>query len=298
MEKLEIEERLRAYAALTEQGLLSYLPTKEGDLAVIFDAARYSALSGGKRLRPALLMEFYAFAGGGRAEQVLPFACALEMIHTYSLIHDDLPCMDDDDLRRGRPTNHKVYGEAMALLAGDALLTRAFETMLGHVPAAIRADHALKAAAILSSCAGMEGMIGGQVMDLAFEKRQPDAVELTRMVELKTGRLLKAACTGGCALAGEHGEIMRAADTYAEKVGLAFQIQDDILDVVGDESTFGKPIGSDAENNKATFVSTYGLDECRRMVEKLTEEAVAALEPMEGSAFLCGLARYLAGRDH
>lgn len=297
MEKLEIEERLHTYASLTEQGLQSYLPAMQGDLQVIFEAARYSALGGGKRLRPALLMEFFALCGG-RAEQALPFAAALEMIHTYSLIHDDLPCMDDDDLRRGRPTNHKVYGEAMALLAGDALLTRAFETMLGHVPAAIRADHALKAASILAACAGMEGMIGGQVMDLAFERRQPDSAGLTKMVALKTGMLLKAACMGGCALAGEHGAIMRAADTYAQKVGLAFQIQDDILDVVGDEQTFGKPIGSDAQNHKTTFVTAYGLEECRRMVDGLTDEAVAAVQPLAGSDFLCSLAHYLAKRDH
>ena len=206
--------------------------------------------------------------------------------------------MDNDDLRRGKPTNHKVYGEAMALLAGDGLLTRAFETMLAPGAAGIQPQWALEAAGILASCAGMEGMIGGQVMDLAFEETVPGGEDLQRMVELKTGCLLRAACVGGCALAGEHGAIRQGAEAYAHALGLAFQIQDDILDVTGQQETLGKTIGSDAQNHKNTFVRIYGLEACRRRVDELTCQAVAAVEPLEDSGFLQQLARDLARRDH
>ena len=181
---MNMAEKLKEYARLTQEGLETYLPEQAGALETIFQAARYSALAGGKRLRPALLMGFYALHGEN-AEKALPFACALEMVHTYSLIHDDLPCMDNDDLRRGKPTNHKVFGEATALLAGDSLLTRAFETMLCHCPTEIPAENALKAAGILAARGGMEGMIGGQVMDLDFETRRPEKEELSQMVHLK-----------------------------------------------------------------------------------------------------------------
>ena len=174
---MEPREKLAYYASLVQQGLETWLPDEKGELRQIFAAARYSALAPGKRLRPALLMEFYALCGG-QAEDALPFACGLEMIHNYSLIHDDLPCMDDDDLRRGRPANHKVYGEAAALLAGDALLTRAFEVMLSQSCPRISPVWAMKAASIIAFCAGMEGMIGGQMMDLAFEKSRPQAQQL------------------------------------------------------------------------------------------------------------------------
>ncbi len=294
---MDCKERLAEYAAWTQQGLEEYLAPQPGLLGRVMESARYSALAGGKRLRPALLMEFYRLCGG-EPRQALPFACALEMIHTYSLIHDDLPCMDNDDLRRGKPTNHKVYGEAMALLAGDGLLTRAFETMLAPGAAGIQPQWALEAAGILASCAGMEGMIGGQVMDLAFEETVPGGEDLQRMVELKTGCLLRAACVGGCALAGEHGAIRQGATAYAHALGLAFQIQDDILDVTGQQETLGKTIGSDAQNHKNTFVRIYGLEACRRRVDELTCQAVAAVEPLEDSGFLQQLARDLARRDH
>ncbi len=251
----------------------------------------------GSGCAPALLMEFYALHGEN-AEKALPFACALEMVHTYSLIHDDLPCMDNDDLRRGKPTNHKVFGEATALLAGDSLLTRAFETMLCHCPTEIPAENALKAAGILAARAGMEGMIGGQVMDLDFETRRPEKEELSQMVHLKTGCLLMAACEMGCALAGAGEEEMKKARLYGEKLGLAFQIQDDILDVTGSTEKLGKPVGSDAENHKNTFVSYYGLEECRCLVEENTRQAVEAVALLQGSDFLTELARSLQKRDH
>lgn len=294
---MDMAEKLKEYARLTQEGLETYLPEQAGALEAIFQAARYSALAGGKRLRPALLMEFYALHGEN-AEKALPFACALEMVHTYSLIHDDLPCMDNDDLRRGKPTNHKVFGEATALLAGDSLLTRAFETMLYHCPTEIPAENALKAAGILAARAGMEGMIGGQVMDLDFETRRPEKEELSQMVHLKTGCLLMAACEMGCALAGAGEEEMKKARLYGEKLGLAFQIQDDILDVTGSTEKLGKPVGSDAENHKNTFVSYYGLEECRRLVEENTRQAVEAVALLQGSDFLTELARSLQKRDH
>lgn len=294
---MDMAEKLKEYARLTQEGLETYLPEQAGALETIFQAARYSALAGGKRLRPALLMEFYALHGEN-AEKALPFACALEMVHTYSLIHDDLPCMDNDDLRRGKPTNHKVFGEATALLAGDSLLTRAFETMLCHCPTEIPAENALKAAGILAARAGMEGMIGGQVMDLDFETRRPEKEELSQMVHLKTGCLLMAACEMGCALAGAGEEEMKKARLYGEKLGLAFQIQDDILDVTGSTEKLGKPAGSDAENHKNTFVSYYGLEECRRLVEENTRQAVEAVALLQGSDFLTELARSLQKRDH
>ena len=294
---MDMAEKLKEYAHLTQEGLETYLPEQAGALETIFQAARYSALAGGKRLRPALLMEFYALHGEN-AEKALPFACALEMVHTYSLIHDDLPCMDNDDLRRGKPTNHKVFGEATALLAGDSLLTRAFETMLCHCPTEIPAENALKAAGILAARAGMEGMIGGQVMDLDFETRRPEKEELSQMVHLKTGCLLMAACEMGCALAGAGEEEMKKARLYGEKLGLAFQIQDDILDVTGSTEKLGKPVGSDAENHKNTFVSYYGLEECRRLVEENTRQAVEAVALLQGSDFLTELARSLQKRDH
>lgn len=293
---MDMAEKLKEYARLTQEGLETYLPEQAGALETIFQAARYSALAGGKRLRPALLMEFYALHGEN-AEKALPFACALEMVHTYSLIHDDLPCMDNDDLRRGKPTNHKMFGEATALLAGDSLLTRAFETMLCHCPTEIPAENALKAAGILAARAGMEGMIGGQVMDLDFETRRPEKEELSQMVHLKTGCLLMAACEMGCALAGAGEEEMKKARLYGEKLGLAFQIQDDILDVTGSTEKLGKPVGSDAENHKNTFVSYYGLEECRRLVEENTRQAVEAVALLQGSDFLTELARSLQKRD-
>ena len=294
---MDLKETLGQYAQMTQAGLEQYLPQGAPGLDILFESARYSALSGGKRLRPALLMEFYRLCGG-QPQDALPFACALEMIHTYSMIHDDLPCMDNDDLRRGKPTNHKAYGEALALLAGDGLLTRSFETMLGHVAPGIEPANALAAAHTIAACAGMEGMIGGQVLDLAFEGQSPSGQDLERMVDLKTGQLLLAACAGGCQLAGERGALLVAATAYAKALGLAFQIQDDILDVLGDTEALGKKTGSDAQNQKSTFVTCYGLERCQQMVRQLTEQAVQALEGLPGTGLLQQLARQLAARNH
>ena len=288
------ELRLKEYNALVENGLNGLFPQEECRHSKNFEACRYSLLAGGKHIRAALLLEFYRLCGG-RVEDAIPFACGLEMIHTYSLVHDDLPCMDNDDFRRGKPSNHKVYGYSTAMLAGDALLNRAFEVMLEQefVPA----ERAMKATAYISRCSGVYGMIGGQVQDLAMEGRPATLEELREMVSLKTGALIRAACAAGVLLADGSDAQKQAAEDYAAAVGLAFQIQDDILDVVGDQVVLGKAIGSDIANEKTTFVSVYGLETCRSMVRNLTVEAEAAAETFADGGFLKELAGYLANRN-
>lgn len=281
--------------ALVEEYLSGVFRTGER-YADLQEAMEYSLLSGGKRVRPVLTLETCRMCGGN-PEDALPFACGVEMIHTYSLIHDDLPAMDDDDLRRGRPTNHKVYGEATAVLAGDALLTAAFEWMLDP-SVTLPPERTLEAARVLAQAAGAQGMVGGQVLDMAGEGHAMGLTEVEELQRLKTGALIRAAAEMGCVLAGGSEEQRKAVCRYAERIGLAFQIQDDILDVVGDEATLGKPVGSDAKSEKNTFVTLKGLEECRHLVEKLTEEAVEALSIFgdEGDS-LRWLARSLASRE-
>ena len=293
------QERLASYCALTEAALARYLTPEEScAYATIYDAVKYSALAGGKRLRPALLLEFCRVCGG-RRDDALPFAAALEMIHTYSLIHDDLPCMDNDDLRRGKPTNHKVFGEAMAVLAGDALLTRAFETVLdpentkGLPPAATQ-----RAAFRLARAAGMDGMVGGQVIDLESEGKHVPLERLTQLQALKTGKLITVACTVGCAVGGcADAALYAAAEAYGGKLGLAFQIEDDILDIEGDAAALGKTTGKDEKSQKSTFPSLLGLDTCKRRVRELTGGAVEAARAFPHSDFLIELAESLVSRD-
>ena len=288
------EERLKQYSTLVEAGLERYLPPETCRHSRIFEACRYSLLAGGKHIRAALLLEFYRLCGG-QPEDALPFACGMEMIHTYSLIHDDLPCMDDDDYRRGRLSNHKVYGDATAVLAGDALLNRAFETMLSQ--RTVAAEPAMRAAACIARCSGLYGMIGGQVQDLALEGKPASDEELREMVSLKTGALIRAACVGGVLLAGGTAAQQQAAEAYADALGLAFQIRDDILDVTGDRAVLGKATGSDAANDKTTFVSAYGLEACRGLVRRLTLQAMTAAEAFSDREFLQKLAEYLARRE-
>ena len=288
------EEHLKQYSALVEAGLERYLPPETCRHSRIFEACRYSLLAGGKHIRAALLLEFYRLCGG-QPEDALPFACGLEMIHTYSLIHDDLPCMDDDDYRRGRLSNHKVYGDATAVLAGDALLNRAFETMLSQ--RTVAAEPAMRAAACIARCSGLYGMIGGQVQDLALEGKPASDEELREMVSLKTGALIRAACVGGVLLAGGTAAQQQAAEAYADALGLAFQIRDDILDVTGDRAVLGKATGSDAANDKTTFVSVYGLEACRGLVRRLTLQAMTVAEAFSDREFLQKLAEYLARRE-
>ena len=295
---MDLVNQLKEYASVTEEALLQYIqPQTDSGQGTIFEAARYSAMAGGKRLRPALVLEFCRLCGG-ELRVALPFACALEMIHTYSLIHDDLPCMDNDDLRRGKPTNHKVYGEAMAILAGDGLLNLAFETVSDPMLLAmVEPQTQLHAIRTLARASGMEGMIGGQVLDIEAEKRPISLDELKTLQSLKTGALICAAASLGCILGGADRTKTDAALEYARCIGLAFQIQDDILDIEGDEAILGKPIGSDADNQKSTYPSLLGLDACKQMVRELSRQAVDALETVfDDTGILVPLAWSLAER--
>lgn len=294
---MTVIEQLEKYAALTEHALDTLLPESTAPQRRVFEAARYSLLSGGKRLRPALFLEFYRLCGG-KAEDALPFACALEMIHTYSLIHDDLPCMDNDDLRRGKPTCHKAFGEWTAVLAGDALLNRAYEVMAEAADAFLRPINAVRTMSHLARCAGIYGMVGGQTMDLQMEEGALGPEHLPEMVALKTGALLSAACVGGCLLAGADPEQCEAAEQYARSLGMAFQIRDDILDVEGNEQSLGKSVGSDAKDGKITYVTAWGMTECLRKIDVLTQDALAAAQCFADSGFLCDLASWLAGRTY
>ena len=261
----------------------------------IFETARYSLLGKGKRIRPILLLEFYKLCGGSD-DCAYNFACAVEMIHTYSLIHDDLPCMDNDDMRRGKPSCHKEYGEDMALLAGDGLLTEAFS--IASKTLGIPAERVVKAISYLSLCAGMNGMVAGQVMDIKHTQ-EDEAENILTMYKLKTGALLKAACVCGTILAGADEEKQKAAADYAEKLGLAFQLVDDILDYEGDEELLGKPIGSDDKNGKLTLVKLIGIDKARELASKFTEEAIRTLEAFENdTGDISELTDYLLSRKN
>lgn len=255
--------------------LKEYLPAADD---VVSQAMRYSVENGGKRIRPALLLEFCRVCGGDYKKAV-PFACALEMIHTYSLIHDDLPCMDNDDFRRGKPSCHIAFGEEYALLAGDALLTLAFETAM---KSNLSAEITVKAAKELAKAAGVMGMVGGQVLDLQNEGKKVGVSDLQKTDELKTGELIRAACVLGCICAGADDKKIAAAEKYAHDIGIAFQIVDDILDVTSDEETLGKPIGSDEENQKSTYVSLLGIEKSRKTAEELTLNAQKALDAFDG----------------
>ncbi len=268
----------------------------------LLNAMRYSLLAGGKRIRPVLTMKFCQ-AAGGKPEEALDFACGVEMLHTYSLIHDDLPCMDNDDLRRGKPTCHKVFGETTATLAGDALQAAAFRTVLSAEGAWSDPSAPGAAASILAQAAGESGMCGGQYLDTVGDG-EPHTVEQLRVIHAgKTGALLRAACLMGVIASSGYRKVdyrsFEAAKNYAEDLGMAFQIQDDILDVTSTTETLGKPAGSDAANRKTTFVTLLGISACRDLVREHTERAKAALEDaFPASGFLCWLADRLAEREH
>lgn len=266
------------------------------DIDEVADAMRYSLFAGGKRIRPYILLAFCRMFGGSD-EAALPFAAAIEMIHTFSLIHDDLPCMDNDDLRRGKPTNHKVYGEATALLAGDALALKAFGTAANNEY--VDAENILEAVKILSVSAAENGMVGGQIMDMNGEKEILSLEKLKKLQRLKTGALIVASAKLGTLAAGvgKNDERMDSAIAYAGDIGLAFQIKDDILDVVGEEQALGKPIGSDAENSKTTFLSHMTLEEAQSYAHELTENAKKAIIGYKGNENLIALADYLLERN-
>lgn len=276
---MTIDTLLRDYQVKLQNRLDILLPENDALYGKTVRAARYSLLAGGKRLRPILMLEFYRLCGGND-DCAYQFAAALEMIHTYSLIHDDLPCMDNDDMRRGRPSCHKQFDEATALLAGDALLTEAFG--VAAKTAGIPAERIVKAIGVLSACAGTTGMIGGQTIDLENENSSATLETVTETYKLKTGALLKAAAVIGCVLAGADSELVDAAAVYGERLGVAFQVIDDILDVQSDAAVLGKPTGSDGKNNKNTFVSHLGIEESRRAAVLFTSQARAALKLFPG----------------
>ena len=258
--------------------------------AQLFDAMEYSLLSGGKRLRPIFVFEFCRLCGGDW-QHAAPLAAAVEMVHTYSLIHDDLPCMDDDDFRRGRPTNHKVYGEAMAVLAGDALLTDAFCVAS---TAIIGAEAKVEAMAVLAECAGSLGMVGGQVLDIKAGERACTEAEILAIQSRKTGALIRAACAMGALAGGATEEQYDAACRFAAALGLAFQIRDDMLDIIGTREEMGKTVGTDDEKN--TFVRLYGLQRCEQLVKTYTDLALDAISIFPDNDFLVQLALQLTNR--
>jgi len=292
----KIGSRINEDALLTEKALETYLDIDDQRIPYLFDAMRYSVLGAGKRVRPFLVLEFCGLAGG-KLEDALPFACALEMIHSYSLVHDDLPCMDNDVLRRGKPTTHVEFGYANALLAGDALLTYAFEVALSSPDVSDSAK--CEAIRLLSSRAGAKGMIGGQQIDLDSEHKSISIDLLKYLHSLKTGALISCACELGCIAAGLEADhpLRKAAAEYASLIGVTFQIIDDILDVEGDEAIFGKPIGSDAEQGKTTFLTFMSVPEARKYASELTQKAKAAISGFEGSDVLCEFADYLLNRN-
>lgn len=293
MTDFEYDNILKNDIRKVENSLLSYIPdAKDGQFSVA-EAMRYSLINGGKRIRPVLALEFARACGGSR-DDCLPLACALEYIHTYSLIHDDLPCMDNDDLRRGKPSCHKQFDEATALLAGDALLTHAFEIVSD---CDLSDDKKVTAISLLSQNSGVAGMIGGQVIDLLFEQGNPALKELLTVYKLKTGALISAACLLGCISAGASSEQLSAASKFAYSLGIAFQIQDDILDIIGDQDKLGKPVGSDADNSKKTYASIVGIDKSRQDVKRLTDNAVGQLAFFEDTEFIEQLAYKLVSRE-
>ena len=258
------------------------------------EAMRYSAMGGGKRLRGVFVLEFCRISGGDPLT-ALPYACAVEMVHAYSLIHDDLPCMDNDDMRRGKPSCHRAFDEATALLAGDGLLNRAFETMVT-ADSSLDAATALRLTRELAAAAGFYGMIGGQCVDLEYDGRMPDMETLNELIALKTGALIRAACRMGCVAGGADEAQIHAADTFGARLGLAFQIRDDMLDIEGDAAVLGKATHADERQGKTTYPALIGMEACRREVERLTTEAVAALDVFQDRTFLSELAWALTNR--
>ena len=294
---MEFKEWFKEKVSIVDEYLGQIIEVKENPQKIIYQAVNYSLLSGGKRLRPVLFLGAYELFRDD-LKKALPFACAMEMIHTYSLIHDDLPAMDNDDYRRGKLSNHKKFGEARAILAGDALLNKAFETGLD---AAInfKGMNAIKALKLIADSSGTEGMIGGQVIDIDGENKISSIEDLKYMYSLKTGAIIKSSVTAGATLAGATENEIKLLENYAEKIGIAFQIMDDILDVTSTQEKLGKLIGSDAANNKTTYLTFKSIDEARKDVEKFTEEAIKSLSLLGNRAiYLIELAKYLTSREN
>lgn len=286
---------LKTYCEKIEEELLKFTADKSDLQKIILEAMEYSLMAGGKRLRPILMLEFCRMCGGD-VSKILDIACTIEMIHTFSLIHDDLPCMDNDDYRRGIPSCHKAFPENIALLAGDALNTLPFEVISeAALNQKISAQTAVMLVSVLSKSVGTDGMIGGQVMDLNAEGREIPIDELNMLQERKTGALIEAACVMGVIISGKYDKIPAAAK-YASALGRAFQIVDDILDVTGTFEELGKPIGSDGEQNKNTYVSLLGLEKSYSEAKRLTNEALISLDEFDDNSFLKELTSELLER--
>jgi len=298
---MDLKRYLQEKKELVDLALEEYLPKKEETPASLYEAMRYSLFAGGKRIRPILSMAAFD-AVGGRGNEILPFACALEMIHAYSLIHDDLPAIDNDDFRRGKLTSHKVFGEAIAILAGDALLTEAFHVMADQLN---RKDQWYDPGLILdlvnevARAAGVLGMVGGQVVDVESEGKEVDVPTVEYIHSHKTGAMIQVSIRAGARLGGARGESLTALTRYGESVGLAFQVTDDILNVEGKAELLGKSIGSDLAKRKATYPSVLGVEESKRRARELVERAVGALSSFgEEADPLREIARFIVAREH
>lgn len=294
---MDINKEIAEHTTQVEAIITKYLPKESGYQKTVMEAMNYSFLAGGKRLRPMLMQETYRLFGGS-SDIIEPFMAAIEMIHTYSLIHDDLPAMDNDDYRRGRKTTHVVYGEAMGILAGDALLNFAFETACKGLMQDVGNPAVARAVQILAQKAGIYGMLGGQVVDVESEGQPLEREKLDFIYDLKTGALIEASMLIGAVLAGASEKEQQVILQVAKDVGLAFQIQDDILDVIGDEQTLGKPVGSDERNEKTTYVSIHGLENAKAKVKQYTEQSIELLQAFDGDKeFLTGLMTWMIDRD-
>ena len=296
---MDLQNELCVRAEAAQDVVCRFLPDIEGQQKTIFEAMEYGVTAGGKRLRPILMNETFQMFGG-TGDVIEPFMAAIEMIHTYSLIHDDLPSMDNDMLRRGKPTVHAKFGEAMGVLAGDALLNYAYETALNAYDANTDVVAVTEAMRILARKAGVFGMVGGQVVDVEAEKKQLTMTEekLHFIYELKTGALIEASMMIGAVLAGATEEQVSLIEDVADKIGMAFQIQDDILDIEGDETKLGKPIGSDEKNEKTTYVTFAGMEKSKEEVKRLTDQAIKELNSLPvHNEFLNELLNYLVYRD-
>ncbi len=293
---INVKEILSDYAEMTEEAMFKYLPKTDCLQGTLVKAMRYSLSAGGKRLRPALVMEFCRVCGK-EPETALPVACAIEMTHTFSLIHDDLPCMDDDDLRRGKPSCHKAFGEAEAVLAGDALAILPYEIIAeAGIKNRISGDAALKIIRLLSELSGCKGMTGGQMIDLESENKNVSEAVVLEMYRMKTGALLEFCCKAGCIAAGAGAAQQLAAGSFGQRLGLAFQITDDILDVISDEKTLGKPVGSDAAEGKCTYVKIAGVEKAKQTALSITKQAIEQLSEFNDTDFLRELALSLTDR--
>lgn len=292
--KTELNEKI----SKVDIALNKWLPKEKNLQSIIYEAAKYSIFAGGKRIRPVIMLSVCEMCGGD-SNIALPFACAIEMIHTYSLIHDDLPAMDNDELRRGKPTSHIKFGEGIAILTGDALLNRAFEVMSDATVTDVPSKSIIKVINTIACSSGADGMIGGQVVDIESESKPIDLDTLRYIHARKTGEIIRSSAVSGAILAGADEQAQKAVDDFALYLGMAFQIRDDILDVVGDEKTLGKPIGSDCVSEKTTYITLLGMDNAQALVSEYSEKAKAALFMFgEKTAFLCSMIDYLVGRNN